>query len=51
MRTVILLNAVEDKIKTEPLAFTEFIKILESDPSLRSLAAELVKSYLDGMLK
>ena len=49
--TVVLLKAVEDKIKTEPWVFTEFVKILESDSSRRSLASKLVKSYLDGKIR
>ena len=50
-KTVVLLTAVEDKIKTEPWVFTEFVKILESDSSRRSLASKLVKSYLDGKIR
>ena len=46
--TVILLNEVEDKIKVEPQVFTEFVRILESDPSWRPLALELARSYLNG---
>ena len=49
-RTIVLLNAVEDKIKTESWVFPEFIKILKSDSSREVLASELVKSYLNGML-
>ena len=47
-KTVVLLTAVEDKIRSEPQSFTKFVKILESDSSRRSLASKLVKSYLDG---
>ena len=50
VRTIDLLNAVEDKIKNEPWAFSEFVKILESEPSLKSLASELVRSYLKGII-
>ena len=50
VRTIDLLNAVEDRIKVEPWVFTEFVEILESEPSWRSLASELVRSYLNGML-
>ena len=45
-----LLNVVEDKIRAEPHVFTEFVKILESEPTLRSQANELVKKYRHGML-
>ena len=48
-RTVSLLNAVEDKIGAEPHVFTEFVRILESEPTLRSQANELVKKYRHGM--
>ena len=51
VKTIVLLNAVEDRIKVEPWVFTEFVEILDSEPSLRSLASELVRSYLKGMLK
>ena len=49
-RTVSLLSVVEDKIRAEPHVFTEFVKILESEPTLRSQANELVKIYRHGML-
>ena len=49
VRTVSLLSVVEDKIRTEPHVFTEFVKILESEPTLRSQANELVKKYRHGM--
>ena len=45
-RTVSLLSVVEDKIRAEPHVFTEFVKILESEPTLRSQAKELVAKYL-----
>ena len=47
-RTVALLNVVEDKIRAEPHVFTKFVKILESEPTLRSQANELVKMYCHG---
>ena len=47
-RTVSLLGVVEDKIRAEPHVFTEFVKILESEPTLRSQAKELVEKYLKG---
>ena len=40
-----LLSVVEDKIRAEPHVFTEFVKILESEPTLRIQARELVKKY------
>ena len=49
VRTVSLLSVVEDKIRAEPHMFTEFVKILESEPTLRSQANELVKKYRHGM--
>ena len=45
VRTVSLLSVVEDKIRAEPHVFTEFIKILESEPTLRSQAKELMTKY------
>ena len=47
-RTLSLLSVVEDKIRAEPHVFTEFVKILESEPTLRSQANELVKLYRHG---
>ena len=49
VRTVSLLSVVEDKIRAEPHVFTEFVKILESEPTLRSQANELVTKYCHGM--
>ena len=46
VRTVSLLSVVEDKIRAKPHVFTEFVRILESEPTLRSLAKEL---YDKGM--
>ena len=48
-RTVSLLSVVVDKIRAEPHVFTEFVKILESEPTLRSIAKELVGKYFRGM--
>ena len=48
VRTVSLLSVVEDKIRAEPHVFTEFVKILESEPTLRSQAKELVSMYLQA---
>ena len=48
VRTVSLLSVVEDKIRAEPHVFTEFVKILKSEPTLRSQANELVKQYHHG---
>ena len=44
-RTVTLLNVVLNKIKYEPPVFVEIVKILESEPSLRNRANELVHCY------
>ena len=49
VRTVSLLSVVEDKIRAEPHAFTEFVKIMESEPTLRSQAKELIEKYVRGM--
>ena len=49
VRTVSLLSVVEDKIRAEPPVFTEFVKILESEPTLKLQANELVKKYRHGM--
>ena len=51
VRTVSLLCVVEDKIRAEPHVFTEFVKILESEPILRSQAKELVEIYCHGKEK
>ena len=45
VRTVSLLSVVEAKIEAEPRTFTEFVKILESEPPLVSQAEELMKKY------
>ena len=49
VRTVSLLSVVEDKIRAEPHVFTKFVKMLESEPTLRSQAKELVEKYIHGM--
>ena len=46
VRAESLLSVVEDKIRAEPHVFIEFVKILESEPSLRSQAKQLVEKYL-----
>ena len=48
VRTVSLLSVVENKIKAEPHMFTEFVKILESEPTLKSQAKGLVEKYLNN---
>ena len=45
VRTVSLLSMVEDKIRAEPHVFTKFVEILESEPTMRSQAKDLVKEY------
>ena len=40
-----LLDVVLNKIKHEPQAFVDFVKILESIPSLQVQAKELVQKY------
>ena len=45
VRTESLLSVVEGKIRAEPHLFTEFVKIMESQPTLRLLAKGLVKNY------
>ena len=46
-RTVSLLSVVEAKIKAEPYSFVELVKILESEPTLTSQAADMCKHYHD----
>ena len=45
LRTMTLLDEAEEKIRSEPHAFTEFVKILE-ESTLRSEAEKLVETYL-----
>ena len=47
-RTLKLLSTVKDKITTEPHMFTEFVKVLEAEPTLRFQARKLVEKYLEG---
>ena len=49
VRTMSLLSAVEDGIRSEARVFAEFIEILESEPTLRSQANVLVEKYCQGM--
>ena len=51
VRTVSLLSVVEDKIRADPNAFTEFVKILKTEPSLEPLAKQLSEDYLKGIEK
>ena len=44
-RSMILLNAVESKMRVESSIFTEFVHILESEPYTNFLANALVQSY------
>ena len=44
-KTISVLSEVEDKIRAEPHVFTEFVKILESEPAMRSQANKLVKIH------
>ena len=46
VRTVSLLSVVEDKIRAEPHVFTEFVKIMESQPTLRSQARKIPQRYI-----
>lgn len=50
-RTVSLLNTLAAMIKAKPQLFIDFVKILESEPPLQSLANELVLAYqrFEGM--
>jgi len=47
-RSVLLLQCIEAKIKTDPSAYVHVIDILESEPFLESLAGELVRSYCES---
>ena len=49
VRTVSLLNVMEDKIRAEPHVFIKFVKILESESTLKPLAKTLFEEYLKGM--
>ena len=49
-RTVNLLTAVLSKIKFEPQVFVDFVKILETEPSLTVQAYELVLCYQGGYI-
>ena len=44
-RTGALLLAVEDAIKSKPQMFKKFVMVLEDEPTLLSIASELVKQY------
>lgn len=46
VRIMSLLNVVEDSIRVKPRTFTEFVKILESEPALSILAEKLVEEYI-----
>ena len=48
-RTLKLLSTVKDRIRAEPHMFTEFVKILEAEPTLRFQARKLVEKYLEGI--
>ncbi len=42
---MILLNEVEDRMKVEPAIFQIFVEALQSDPSLKTLAAALLETH------
>ena len=42
---MILLNAVEDQIKTNPSAFMTFVSALQSEPALEEMAHQLLHYY------
>ena len=44
-RVVALLDCVESKIKVVPSDFATFVRILEAEPFITSLADKLVLSY------
>ena len=45
MKCLVLLNAVEDRIKTDPAAFTAFVSALQSEPALEEMGRQLLRSY------
>ena len=45
MKCLVLLNAVEDRIKTDPAAFTVFASALQSEPALEEMGRQLLRSY------
>ena len=47
--TELFLSKVEKTLKTEPRAFSKFIRILETESSLESVAKDLVSEYIEGM--
>ena len=42
-----LLDCVEARSRAVPLDFVKFVRVLESDPYLESLANQLVHSYCE----
>ena len=44
-KNMILLNAVEDKIETDPSAFKAFVSALQSEPALDEMARQLLHYY------
>ena len=45
MKCLVLLNAVEDRIKTDPAAFSVFALALLSEPALEEMGRQLLRSY------
>ena len=45
MKCLVLLNAVEDKIKTDPAAFTAFASALQLEPALEEMGRQLLRSH------
>ena len=48
-RTVALLNVVENRIRAQPHAFSEFVEILGSDSSLDVVVSDLIASYTSAV--
>ena len=48
-RTMTFLTAVENSIRGNPQVFLEFIRVLESKPTLTLQAKKLVEGYLKGI--
>ena len=43
--SMVLLEAVEEKIETDSSAFTTFVSVLQSEPTLAEMAHQLLQSY------
>ena len=44
-KSTVLLQAIESKLETDPSDFTTLITVLQSDPTLMSLATRMIQMY------